>query len=42
VDAYRDRIEKESGFLPGRADVFRKALEAFLDEHKTKAGKRRG
>ncbi len=42
VDPYRDRIEKESGFRPGRADVFRKALQAFLDEHAGKAGKRRG
>ena len=41
VDAYRDGVEAASGFKPGRADVFRKALEEFLDAHE-KSAKRRG
>ena len=40
VDAYREQVEKSSGFKPSRADVFRKALETFLDAE-GKGGKRR-
>jgi len=31
VDAYRDQVAKASGFRPSRADVFRLALERFLE-----------
>ena len=41
VDAYRDQVEKTSGYRPSRADVFRKALETFL-QTEGKGGKRRG